>query len=155
MTIAVDTNVLLDIQTEDELFYGRSAAALERAAMEGPLIVGEVVYAELATRNTGVQLDFLLADLGIAYQPSTLEALSQAGAVYGQYTRERGAEVQCPNCGRQFTATCPACGASVLWRQHLIPDFLVGAHAQVLAGTLLTRDRGVFRRFFPGLARYD
>ena len=50
MTVAVDTNVLLDVQTADPQHFSRSAEALQRAAAEGALIVGEVVYAELATR---------------------------------------------------------------------------------------------------------
>jgi hypothetical protein len=36
-------------------------------------------------------------------------------------------------------------------REHLIPDFLIGAHAQVQASQLAASDRGFLRRYFPKL----
>ena len=155
MTVAVDTNVLLDLHTDDPLHFARSATTLRNAGAEGPLIIGEVVYAELATRMPQDVLDTFLGDLGIGYEASPTDALFAAGATYLRYIASRSAEIQCPNCGATFGVACPSCGQSISWRQHLVSDFLVGAHAQALAGALLTRDRGVFPRFFPGLSRYD
>lgn len=46
---------------------------------------------------------------------------------------------------------CAACGRPLASRQHIASDFLIGAHAQVLADRLATRDRGFYGSYFAGL----
>lgn len=151
MTTAIDTNVLADIQIRDPRFFEASVEAIGQAAGEGVLIVSDVVYAELSAKFSMDELDNFLADLRVQLIPSSCQALHRAGQAFEIWARSRGAEVQCSSCGHRFTAKCPACGGTVVWRQHLIADFMVGAHAEVHAGTLLTRDRGIYARFFPDL----
>jgi predicted nucleic-acid-binding protein len=45
----VDTNVLLDVFTEDPKWLGWSLARLEEAAFKGPLLINDVIYAETST----------------------------------------------------------------------------------------------------------
>lgn len=45
----------------------------------------------------------------------------------------------------------PAHRGRSLRAARLVPDFLIGAHAQLRGGRLLTRDRGFYRRFFSKL----
>jgi predicted nucleic acid-binding protein len=40
-------------------------------------------------------------------------------------------------------------------RSRVIADFLIGAHASLQADRLLTRDRGFYRSYFPGLTVID
>ena len=65
--------------------------------------------------------------LGIGIVPSGMKAWFLAGQLFRQYRANGGP------------------------REHLIPDFLIGAHAQVQAQRLAARDRGYLRRYFPNL----
>src|SRR5260370_41372690 len=132
MITAIDTNVLLDILIPNVEYFEASAAALEVSANAGTLVISDIVYAELCV-HFGAQheCDVFLESNDIRVQPLTREAHFLASRAWRTYRLQGGK------------------------RARILPDFLIGAHAQKLATRLLTRDRGFYRNLFPSLRLYD
>lgn len=127
MTTAVDSSVLW------ALFKAEPGAdawfrVLQDAAREGPLLVCPVVFAEL---SPGVpqqaMLETVLAAWDMRYDAISPAAAFLAGQTFLRYRQAGGP------------------------REHLIPDFLIAAHAQTHARRLAALDRGYLRRWFPQL----
>lgn len=124
----VDTNVLLDLVTDDPNWADWSVAQLEAASLDGPLLINDAVYAELAVRYIRIEdLEAFLDAAGLEMAPMPRAALFLAGKVFTQYRRSGGS------------------------RTGVLPDFFIGAHAAVARLPLLTRDVGRYRTYFPSL----
>ena len=153
MITAVDTNILLDVLIPDSPRGDASERALAEALRAGAIIISEPVYAELAAHFPGrPELDDFLATTGLRLEASKREALYEAGRAWSQYVHRRPSTLECPRCGASQEARCERCGSSIRPRQHVVADFIIGAHALVHAGRLLTRDRGYYTTYFPGLS---
>lgn len=153
MRTAVDTNVLLDLLAGDDAAAAAARSALAEALSLGSLAACPVVYAELAASFPDQEeLTRFIHTFHIQVDDFSTDALYQAAAAWRRYARTRGREVQCSRCGQRTEVLCPNCGTPLSWRQHILPDFLVGGHAAVQAGRLLTRDPHHHRRYFPTLA---
>jgi predicted nucleic acid-binding protein len=124
----VDTNVLLDLITDDPDWAEWSIEQLEAASLRGPLLINDVVYAELSVRYGRIEdLDSFLDAAGLEIAPMPRPALFLAGKAFARY--------------RQSSGT----------RTGVLPDFFIGAHAAVSELPLLTRDVGRYQTYFPSL----
>jgi len=124
----IDTNVLLDLVTDDPNWAVWSVAQLEAASLNGPLLINDVVYAELAVRYDRIEhLEEFVDEAGLVITPMPRAALFLAGKVFTQYRRSGGS------------------------RTGVLPDFFIGAHAAVNELPLLTRDVGQYRTYYPSL----
>lgn len=127
--VLVDSNILLDIATNDPTWGDWSAQALERSADEAILVINPLVYAEV---SIGFEMiEDLEAALPIdLYRREELpyEAGFLAGKCFLRYRRAGGL------------------------RRSPLPDFYIGAHAAVAGYRLLTRDATRYQTYFPNLA---
>jgi len=152
MITAVDTNVLLDVLIPDAPHGDESERALAEAVQAGAVLISEPVYAELAAHFADkADLDGFLAGTGIRLEPSGDDALHRAGRAWTEYLRRRPTQLSCPQCSALQDVRCEKCGAGIQPRQHVVADFLIGAHALRHANQLLTRDRGYYATYFPKL----
>lgn len=152
MITALDTNILLDLLIPDSAFGDAAQHQLDAAQHGGGLIVGEVVFAELAVQfHDPDGLTDFLSDTRIRYVPSSPNALHEAAMAWKRYTERKNRVFRCPKCSARFESPCPSCGEQVAGRQHILSDFMVGGHASVHAHRLLTRDLGYYRSYFPSL----
>jgi len=122
----VDSNILLDILTEDPRWEDWSTDALVDAAEAGPLYINPIVYSEVSIRFTTVEaLEDALPPQDYRREPIPWAGAFLAGKVFLDYRRNKGT------------------GSTTL------PDFFIGAHAAVAGFDLLTRDVSRYRTYFP------
>ena len=128
MTVLVDSNVLLDIITEDREWSAWSGEALAECAERSALAINPLVYAEVSMRFERIEeLEEVIPEEEFLRLPLPWEAAFLAGKCFVRYRRRRGA------------------------RSSPLPDFYIGAHAAVAGLTLLTRDATRYRTYFPRL----
>jgi len=124
--ILVDTNVLLDLVTDDPVWAEWSQLQLRAAAATDALAINEAVFAELSVRYAVIeQVETMLARVHATLLPTPKPALFLAGKAFQRYRAAGGI------------------------RTGVLPDFFLGAHAQITDSLLLTRDLSRYRTYFP------
>ena len=127
--VLIDSNVLLDLITEDRQWFAWSYTTITDAAEHSRLIINPIVYAEISVRYSSIEdLNAAIPTTMVDREPIPYEAAYLAGKAFSIY-RKRGGK-----------------------KRSTLPDFFIGAHASVAGYTLLTRDATRYRTYFPRLA---
>lgn len=125
----VDTNVIVDILTHDMRWSSWSFRALSEAAATANIVINPIVYAELWAGDAEPdEVEAALATGALLREDLPWEAARRAGEAFRQY-RQRGGPRTTP-----------------------LPDFYIGAHAEVRGYSVITRDPQRFRAYFPAVA---
>ena len=122
----IDTNVLIDLATDDSAWAEWSQHQLDMASLRGPLFIDEIVYAELSVGFGHIEaLNAFLANAAIELTYLPTPALFLAGKAFARYRKAGGP------------------------RSSILADFFIGAHAAISQMPLLTRDARKYQTYFP------
>jgi len=128
MPILIDSNILLDIFTEDQNWYEWSSATLAEYAEHALLYINPIIYSEISVGFERIEdLENALPSDYIQRDELPYEAAFLAGKCFLKYRKAGG------------TKRSP------------LPDFYIGAHAAVKGWSLITRDKGRYHSYFPTL----
>lgn len=126
--IMVDTNIIIDVREATGSCSDWSLGALADARSTNRVAVSAIVIGELASRGAALaEITTFVEDLGLAVEPLGSEAAHLAGMAQRRYRDSGGG------------------------REHLLGDFLIGAHAEAAGAALITRDTRRYRHYFPDL----
>jgi len=124
--ILVDSNVILDILTQDSQWFDWSSEMVTNYANQGDLVINPIIYAEISTGfNQPEEVEEALPEDFFRRDPLPYSAAFLAGQSFLTY-RQRGGTRRSP-----------------------LPDFYIGAHASIANIPLLTRDVNRYRTYFP------
>lgn len=130
--LLVDSNIILDILTEDKIWFDWSSKKLSEYAEQTALIINPIIYAEISIRFSSIEdLEKSVPSDYFSRQALPWEAAFLAGKVFLKYKKNGGEK------------TSP------------LPDFFIGAHALVADLTLLTRDKERYKHYFPALSIFS
>ncbi len=123
-----DSNVVLDLLQPQQSWSVWSQKHLAACALDGSLVVNAIIFAEVSGHYLSHQeVSGILQKIGIDFEDIPLEAAYHGGRAHKAYRRAGGKQ------------------------DRLLPDFLIGSHAQFRGYSLLTRDQARFRTYFPYL----
>jgi predicted nucleic acid-binding protein len=126
--ILIDSCIVTDLADPESAWFEWSASTLERLDQSNTMVINPIIYAECSIGFTRIEeVEALFETLGFAMKPIPREALFLAGKAFLQYKRRKGE------------------------KSNVLPDFFIGAHAAVSGYPLISRDKGRFSTYFPGV----
>ncbi len=124
----VDTNIWIDCIDEASSWHEWALERLQKCSERSPLHVNLIIYTELLVPGPDVDvLDAFLDVYDTLRSPLPWACASLTAAAFALYRRRGGA------------------------KQKPMPDFYIGAHAAVANLSVLTRDAGPYKSYFPRL----
>ena len=139
----MDTTILIDVlKDEFPSFQDILYAAIEK---NEDLTAPSVVYAELMPQFNGdiKLLNSFLKEHRINIEPLDIESVTASGRRWMKYLK-RKSMIQCPQCGQLLDM-----------KEHFLSDFYIGGYALTKCDAIITRDRGIYRKYFPELMSYS
>jgi len=139
LRICVDTTILIDVLKDE--FRPFQDKLYEAIASNEQLVSPSVVFGELMPQFKGdeKQVADFLSDHKIAVESLDIASVSSASGSWLKYLRRKD-KIICPNCGQ-----------SLPHRVHFLSDFYIGGFALAKCDAILTRDRGIYKKYFPTL----
>jgi predicted nucleic acid-binding protein len=126
MDCIVDTNVISDVATRDPVWFTWSIEQISDRQKQ--LIINPIIYSELCCHaRSPDEIETLIGELALSYREIPRESLFLAAKAFLVYRRRGG------------TKSAP------------LPDFFIGAHAEVLQLPIITRDVSRYRSYFPSV----
>jgi predicted nucleic acid-binding protein len=127
MPVLVDTNIILDVLTDDPRWADWSIHQLETHAQSG-LIINPIIYTELCFGSPSAEfVDDIVRRFGLTWQDIPRQALFRAAQAFARYRKRQGTKTS------------------------VLPDFLIGGHAEATHLPLLTRDTKRLKTYFPSV----
>ena len=143
MRVCIDTTVLIDVlKDEFRSFQDKLYMALARGE---DLVTPSVVYGELMPQfkgNASLLREFL-KEHKIGIESLGIDSINIAANAWMKYLK-RKTKIKCPHCGQSLDI-----------KAHFLSDFYIGGFASARCDAILTRDRGIYKKYFPGLVGYE
>jgi len=142
LIICIDTVVLIDILKDE--FAAYQEKLYSAIVAKETLIAPTVVYAELMPQFSGDtrQIESFLKEHKVGIAPLEIDSVSIAATRWMRYLK-RKTKTKCPNCGKSLNK-----------KEHFLSDFYIGGFAMAKCDAILTRDRGIYRKYFSDLKMY-
>ncbi|HEX3888870.1 MAG TPA: PIN domain-containing protein [Phenylobacterium sp.] len=128
MTTFLDTNILIALLNNQEQHHAWCVAQLGACKLNGPALISDIVYCEFsAGMASQAHVDAAIAQFALERMPSDDATLFRAGTAFRQYKANKGTKT------------------------NVLPDFLIGAIAEVAGAPLITANAKDFTGYFPTL----